>query len=266
MLPPDACRDMDVPFELRGGRIWITVRVGGRDLTALFDTGSDGTALDAGIADGLGLPLKEAPKGTTVAGEIQLQKTGPLGIDLGGRTLPADEVMVLPLAAQLPGVQAILGFDVLRHVPMTVDYAERRIRVGTLPEGDSLSFVLDEDMRPSTHVEALGGRFEAHLDTGSAQGVSLPLAWVQANAPEVLREETTRKILGAAVSSRRFVLGRFRIGKADLVDVPAEAVSAEGGSFADAAQPWANVGNQVLTQFRIGLDGVRRITVLERAL
>ncbi len=254
---------VDVPFDFRDGRIWITIRVHGRDVRALFDTGSDGTALDLGVARELGLALKEAASGTTVAGEIQLMKFGPAEIELGDRRLPAEEVAVLPLAAQLPGVEAILGFDVLRHVPMTLDYSEKRIRLETLPRGEPIPFILEGDLRPSAWVEALGGRFEAHLDTGSSQGVSLPLEWVRARAPRLLAEETKREILGNEVSSRKFVLDRLRIGSVDTHDVPAEAVAAEGGSFAQTSRPWANLGNPVLSRFRVGIDGERRITVLE---
>lgn len=173
--------------------------------------------------------------------------------------------MVLPLASQLPGLRAILGFDLLRQVPFTVDYAAQCIRMGSLPKGQPLPFVVAGDIRPTAWLETLGERFQAHLDTGSAQGVSLPLGWIQSHAPGLLGNETRRAILGDSVSARKFTLDRVVLGTLELGEVPAEAVSAEGGSFADQQRRWANVGNLLLQRLRLGVDGRRQVVVLERA-
>ena len=253
---------MDIPLDYREGRLCIPIHVNGTDAWAIFDTGSDGTAIDTEFARRIGLNAEGAQKGSTVAGEVELRKAGPVEIEAGGHPFAAAEVMLLPLASQLPGLHVILGFDLLRETPFTVEYARRRILLDALPPEEHLPFLVEGDLRPTTWLEALGGRFEAHLDTGSAQGVSLPLAWVQAHAPGLLGEESRREILGDPLSSRRFVLGRVNLGGAALEQVPGEAVSAQGGSFADQQRNWANVGNGVLARFRLGVDGRRRITVL----
>jgi len=254
---------MDVAFEYREGRIWIPVRIQGEAVWAIFDTGSDGTAIDTQLAARVGLPVKGEQKGSTVAGEVEMPKAGPAEIAIGARKLPAEEVMLLPLASQMPGLQAILGFDVLRDVPFIVDYGRRCIHLDTLPSGRGFPFVVDGDIRPTTWLETLGDRFEAHLDTGSSRGVSLPLEWVKANAPQTLHGETQREILGDVVSARQFILDKVRLGGVELNAVPGEAVSAEGGSFAAQQTRWANVGNEVLERFRLGIDGKGRKSVLE---
>ncbi len=253
---------MEIPFEYRDGRVWVPIRINGEDLRAIFDTGADGTAVDSELAQRLGLRAEDGRKGSTVAGEVHLQKAGPVKIETGGYRFPLEEVMVLPLEAQMPGLQAILGFDVLRHACFTIDYAGQRLRLHALPAGERLRFVLEDDIRPTVWLETLGGRFLAHVDTGSAQGVSLPLAWVQANAPTLLHAETRREILGGALSARRFILDRIHLGSSGVERVPGEAVAAEGGSFADQNRLWANVGNAVLERFCLGVDGRERVAIL----
>ena len=240
------------------------MHVQGEATWAIFDTGADGTALDTKLAERLGLRGKGQEKGSTVAGEVEMVKAGPAEIAIGARKLPAAEVMLLPLAAQMPGLQAIVGFDVLRDMPFTLDYGRRRIALDALPPGQGFPFVLDGDIRPTTRLETLGGWFEAHLDTGSSRGVSLPVEWVKANAPEVLKGETHREILGDVVSARPFTLDKVRLGGVELEGVPGEAVSAEGGSFAAQQTRWANVGNEVLRRFRLGIDGRERRSIFER--
>ena len=63
---------METPFELREGLVWTRVRINGVDTQAVFDTGADGTALDVELADQLGLRSHAGPKGSTVAGDVQL--------------------------------------------------------------------------------------------------------------------------------------------------------------------------------------------------
>lgn len=256
---------MDIPFELREGRVWASVRINGVDTQAILDTGADGTALVVDLARQLGLRIQEGSKGSTVAGQVQLQKASHVVFEIAGHGLPTEDAVVLPLAAQLAGLPAIVGFDLLRQIPFTVDYAGRCIRIGILPTGERLPFVIDRDIRPTAWLETLGERFEAHLDTGSAQGVLLPLGWIRTLAPGLLGQETRREILGDAVSTSRFTLDQVRLGTVDLEKVPAAAVSAEGGSFADQKNRWANVGNGLLQRFRLGIDGERRIVVLELA-
>jgi hypothetical protein len=261
-LPHDTI-PVDVPFAVRDGRIWIPIRINGEVAQAIFDTGSDGTAIDADLAARLGLRTQEGPKGSTVAGEIQLQKTGSVEFEVAQHRLAAEEVVILPLAAQMPGLQAILGFDVLRDMPFAVDYGKSRIQLDTLPSGEGVPFVVDGDMRPTAWLETLGGRFQAHLDTGSSRGVSLPLEWVKANAPELLKGETHREILGDLITAREFTVDKVLLGGLELEGVPGEAVSAEGGSFAAQQSHWANVGNELLKRFRLGIDGRRRESIFQ---
>lgn len=254
---------MDLPFELREGRVWISTRIQGRPAWAIFDTGADGTAVDASFAAEAGLVGSGGQKGTTVAAEVQMVKAGPAEFALGTSTFAAEDVMLIPLAKQMPGLQAILGFDVLRRFPFTLDYRMGLIRVGSLPSGPAFPFIAEHDIRPTTTVETRSTRFESTIDTGSSKGLSLPVSWVSANAPELLGSEMTREILGSRLSARPFVIDGVRLGGIDLNRIPGEAVSSEGGSFAAQHGRWANIGNEVLRRFRLGIDGVRRVSVFQ---
>ena len=257
--------DVDLAFDLREGRVWIPVRIQDESIWAILDTGSDGTAVDVELAERLGLPQREEKTGSSVAGQVDLIMTGPATIALGPRELTVPEVALLPLASQIPGLQAILGFDALRDLPFTLDYRTQRLQLDALPSGPGVRFVTEGEIRPTTWLVTLGERFEALLDTGSAQGVSLPLQWIETEAPELLKEETQREILGDPVRSRRLTLDAIRLGDVLLNEVQGEAVTAQGGSFAAQGARWANVGNAVLARLRVGIDGRRRRTFFEPA-
>lgn len=256
---------MDVDFDLREGRVWIDSRIQGESARAIFDTGSDGTAVDIQFATDLGLPPKGEVGGSTVAGEMGMVRSGPAKLAIGARELATDEVVLLPLASHVPGLQAILGFDVLREFPFTLDYGRRCIRLDSMPDGQGLPFVVEDDIRPTTWLAAHGARFKAHIDTGSSQGVSLPLEWVESNVPNILGEETRREILENMVTARQLRLDRMRLGDLELEEVQGEAVSAGGGSFAAQGALWANIGNAVLKRCRVGIDGRSRVSVFELA-
>ena len=253
---------MDLPFELRGGRIWVEATLRGVRKSGIFDTGADGTAIDQELSEGLGLKRGHTQAATTVSADIGVVKTDPVEFGLGRTSLTADEANILPLSTHIQGLDFILGFDALKKVPFTIDYSKGFLRFGSVPEGVRMPFALDKDIRPTTELKVAGASITAMLDTGAAGGISFRVSWVKKNLAKLrLEEPQKRVILGSEYESRKFILEEVLLGGATLTKVEAEAVAAEEGAFGDQDESLVEVGNTVLKLFeQVGIDGERRMT------
>jgi hypothetical protein len=252
----------EVAIELREGRVWVEARVSGRPLRGIFDTGSDGTAIDSESARSIGLVTQGHKSGSTVAGDISVEKVGRVDFDVGGAVLASSEANALPLSMQLDGLQFILGFDAMASSPFVLRLKERRISFEPFEHTKGSAFALEGDIRATARLKILGSTSHAFLDTGSPSGISLPRRWVDANARRLgidAQASESRKILGSEFKSLRFTLEEVVLGSSRLADVPAEAVESEGGSFAEQSTFWGNVGTPVMGRFEsIAIDGQAR--------
>jgi gag-polyprotein putative aspartyl protease len=244
--------------------MWVQATVNGKNKAGIFDTGADGTAIDSGSAEELGLMAGQKQSATGVAGDIEAFKTDPISFGLGDITLTADEANIVPLSKHVKGLDFILGFDALRSTPFLIDYLKDILEFGTTPNGTPRPFVFEGDIRPTTRLDIVGATLTAMLDTGSGAGIILPQAWVKANLAGLkLGESNERPILGSGYQSQPFELREASLGGVRLVKVAAQAVAAEDGSFGDQESNWATVGNVALGMLaRVGIDGNRRLVVL----
>lgn len=250
------------PIELRDGRVWVEARVSGHSLWGIFDTGSDGTAIDSDFAQSIGLSSQGWKSGTTVAGDVEVEGVGTVEFDISGTVLSTSEANALPLSKQLKGLEFILGFDALKNSPFVIWPEKRRVVFGSFEDTGGFAFALDGDIRPTATMEILGASSYAFLDTGSAQGISLPRRWVNDHAERLgisTRAGESKKILDSKYESLKFTLEEMTLGNSTLTNVPAEAVESEKGSFAEQSSFWGNVGNVVLQRFEsIAIDGRKR--------
>jgi hypothetical protein len=257
----------ETAFELQEGRIWIEARVSGRSAWGIFDTGADGTALDSEFAQSIGLRGLGSKSASTVAADVEVEKIGRVEFDIGGMPVLSPEAHALPLSKQLKDLRFILGFDVLGNAPFVIMPERKRITFEWPEECRGLPFVVDSDIRPTARLEVLGHLSYGSIDTGSAQGISLPRRWVEANATRLgisSGVEESKEILGGTVKSLKFTLEEMILGDSTLRMVPANAVESEEGSFAEQSSLWGNVGNQVLQRFEsIAIDGKGRRMAFE---
>lgn len=257
---------MDFPFELRDGRIWVEVSLRGATKSGILDTGADGTAIDQGLSEELGLKRGKIQSATSVASDLEVTKTDPIEFGLGKSSLTAEEANILPLSTHIKGLSFILGFDALRKLPFTIDYSKSLLQFGSMPKGVSAQFTLSKDIRPTVELNLAGARIPAMLDTGSAAGIVLPVSWVKKNLTQLALEGPQRRaILGSEYESQRFVLAEVMLGGTHLTKVEAQAVEAEKGSFGDQEDNLATIGNPILGMFeQVGIDGARRMITLVR--
>jgi predicted aspartyl protease len=248
--------------------VWVEARISGRLAFGIFDTGSDGTVLDTELSRELGFSSRGQKSATSVGGEVKVESIENTEFALADKKLVSMETHALPLSSQLEDLEFILGFDALAATPFTLLTEKRRIVFDRIADVREYSFCKADDIRPTVAMEILTNMSIATVDTGSAQGVSLPKRWVEANAGRLGLDRNTmssRVVLGSNVQSSAFRIKEMALCGVKLENVPAEAVQADEGSFAEQETLWGNIGNQVLFRFEsIFVDGKRRVLALGR--
>jgi predicted aspartyl protease len=190
----------------------VAVRIGGREVTALVDSGAQYSVMDRGLFRELG--LTEAFQMPLVAygvgGGAQVGRGTRVDVTVGAlglRDLRAAVLDLGPLAsAEGIATPLILGRDLLRSVVLDLDLSDRRLRL-TAPDRHRP----EADLRPvavrmaagalAAEITVEGAVLEAVVDTGAS--ALLSLSREAANAAGLLdgreRRAGSSLVLGGAV-------------------------------------------------------------------
>jgi len=172
----------DLPFAFVRGEIVVTAAVGTPSVRvgAIVDTTSDGSAIDAMVADRLNLTLLDvglAPGGsarysTTIPsltlGAFRAFRVAALSTDLR----PISRALNRPIAL-------ILGHSFLASACVAIDYRHRRLRLANgrvpcMPSGAaSIPFALDAHDNVIVASTLFGKAVRAAIDTGSNGRIAL---------------------------------------------------------------------------------------------
>jgi len=247
---------------------------GGHALRVLIDTGTDPSAVDAGLARRLALrtggsgigqgaasdqvPFTEAVLPWLRLGDLTIRDLFAPALDLGG----------LPFQ-----VDVVLGYNVLRQVALRIDYRRRLLTlahpdVGAPPAPSSvaLPLVFFEHFPALCDLTVAGRPIRlATLDTGSNAELTL--------GPDMASElglrpdrAGVRLGSGAGFGGGATVLrGQHqivRIGPFELADVELDTPEAPSGDLSRAGR--ANIGNRLLARFAaVALDYERHTITFE---
>jgi predicted aspartyl protease len=129
-LPKEAGA-IEVPFEIREGRIWVKVSVPkGKTFQAMVDTGAVGTLLPGEIAEKMGLKPINIVTVTRGAGQEAKAALAVMPEFSLGKAKVKD-VPVVFLAANAPAPfdrkLGVLGLDFLSHFVVTLDYGKKKM-------------------------------------------------------------------------------------------------------------------------------------------
>ena len=242
-----------VPMELAFGRPVVEVRIGQTGpYKFVLDTGAGGTVIAADLADELKLPVTgEVQIGDPInphaisAKNVRIDRLSLSGVAFSGVT--ATRMEGFGSRGNL-GARGILGMPLFAELLLTLDYKRAEIRVarGSLPEPDGrevLAFTRDRGIRVPITVGSIA--LDAHLDTGSPYGLSLPDRYMEelplADKPvELARGRTVNSefaVHGATLQ------GAVRIGSQTL----------EGPSLRFGPLP-PNLGGEVIGRFVVTID------------
>lgn len=253
---------------------------GGHPLTVLIDTGTDPSAIDLGLARRLGLRLGDFALGSDAASDrVPFTETTLPWLRLGELTLRDVYMLAVDLSGAPFKVDLVLGYNVLSHLALTVDYARGAIHLRhpdlepeqPAPGGAAIPLTFFE------HFPAIAG---ATLAAGDGHPpLELPLLTIDTGSNGALTlspdlAERAAHLLDdpwVAGAGRGFVAGcdvlqgvaaGLRIGPFSLGDVALDTPEGNAGDLGRRGR--ANLGNGVLARFgRVTLDYRREVCVLE---
>lgn len=245
-------------------RLTVEVFLNGRGPYAfLVDTGANASVISAGLAAALALPAGPAVKLHGIAG---VQPAGTALVDsirVGRRERRRLAVSVLP--ERYMGADGILGMDWLGGQGLTLDFADKQMRVGaSQPRSDEYSVTVPTMMERSglSLIESVAGgvRTVVFLDTGSTTTVGN-----QALMDEAIRRGgvtgawadlqlvslTGQTLMGRLASLKRVSLGKITLRNLPVVFGPVHTFNYWG--LAD--RPALLLGVDVLNHFEeVSLD------------
>jgi hypothetical protein len=252
---------------------------GGHPLTVLFDTGTDPSAIDLGLARRLGLPL-----GAFAYGQDALSNTVPFAetrvpwLRLGDLQVRNLFALALDLSPAPFQVDIVLGYNVLWQVVLHVDYVRRRLRLSHPDLGTTLA--PDPDIiLPLTFAE----HFPTLMNVTLCENIHLPLVTIDTGSnggltlgPDLaarlgLRRGSTAvqqaQGSGFAHNGCEVVCGHadsMQMGPLALYDIELDSPGSGTGSLQQAGR--ANIGNRLLSRFpSMTLDYERKVCILSGA-
>jgi hypothetical protein len=255
-----------VPMELFGGRPVVSVRVNDQGpFKFIFDTGAAGTVVGTELAHELGLPDKgqilagrpgaAAPVPATVTrieklelGEAHVSGLFAVSLSLSTLWKGSDKPRGILSAASFPGLL------------ITFDYPARQIelRRGELPAADGQSiFQWDrEDVLPTVPLTLNDVKLKAHLDSGSAFGISVSRKYAELLrlASKPVEGPKQKTVDGESTVSVAKLVGLAKIGQFTIESPQVRFTEGE---------PTGGIGSEVLQQFSVTLDSKNRRIRLE---
>jgi hypothetical protein len=244
-------------FERAHDGVFVEARVKGERLWFVLDSGASRTLLDAAAARRLGIRATESSTiGGAGAGRVPVELAKDQALRIGAAALSKIDFRLLDLSTLTPAfgrrVDGVVGYDLLCHTAVTIDYAAKTLTIGDrTPRGDPLpltfsggwSFVEGTIKVPGN--APVTDRFL--VDTGSQDAVDHPII-EKSTGP--LRHTQSGNGLGAATAgvvgpTEWFRIGRFTIGSTT-------------SSCCGNPETSRLIGAAVLSRFRVTLDYPRR--------
>lgn len=260
-----------VPFDLTpGNQIRFTMRLDGRDVTAILDTGVSFTLLGKGSPAIDRKRVRPGGQATAIGGSVALEWMATRDLFIGGMARTGGGVTVADLPAIATGsasaVDLLVGRDVLANQAIDIDYANRRFRLipsGRLPfVGRTAPLTISADRRVYESAITLGGHRLAPMivDTGDGSAVTVSAAgWAQSR----LAVPTTTAIafgLGGSVVSGLAIVPHIALG--DLTTRSVEVRIEPANGFSQSIGAAGRIGSGFLQNYRVLLDPNARRMVL----
>lgn len=125
----------DVPFKLINHHVYVPVKLNGRELMFMFDSGAAAPVnlIDTDTAREMGFALSGEQRSGAIGGNVKVKFTRPVTLRIGTHTLPRAKLASLDLAGAAKeeglAVGGLLGFALLDGYTVQIDYPTRRFRL-----------------------------------------------------------------------------------------------------------------------------------------
>lgn len=269
---PDGAPHLELPFELTQHHIYLPVRLGGKQSWFVLDTGAEATVVDAEHARANGIS-GSGSIAATGNGEstVTAQAIAKPALSVGGVAMPLETMYAVPLRALWPregrAMEGILGYDVLSHFVVEIDYAASRVRLHdperfTPPAGAASLPLTYEGNVPAIRAafELPGGRrIEGRMivDTGNSGGLDLYGPFVEANGVRAAigqaREGAGGMGVGGVSKQDLSRIDAFHLGPFTL-RAPIVTLSRDAKGAAAHPELAGNLGGRVLRRFTVFID------------
>jgi len=242
----------------------IPIKIGGKSLNIVLDTGAPGTVL---LSSDIIQQLKLAKIGEALVSDPTLQNPKRVGLYLLADVQAGDLAVENLLASDLPQREkriweedGVMGPDAFPGYVITYDYPGGRVllKKGRLPPADGRTAFSYEGSTPGAQLNVDGRTIKADIDTGNARyGLILPKEFA-ATLPAYSKQFP----VGVAhTANNKYDFSALPVADAKLGDVPLYIGLAAYPSPAKTA----NVGSYVLRDFVLRVDSTNKIVSLERA-
>ncbi len=261
-----AAASASVPFELVNNHVYVAVKLAGRPVTLLVDTGGLNVVTPE-LASALGLAVQGEIEGRGVGEKkVDVGVAQVARVEIGDAFLENQTFYVFPLgdmsAIEGREVAGLVGYEVFRRFVARLDYDERRL---TLFDPERFAYrgsgvavpIAFSDHTPRIEAEVDGVRGGFDLDTGSRSSLTLAGPFVDAHG---LREKlgarpatTTGWGVGGASRSQLARVGTLRFAGFSVREPVTSLSVQEAGAFA-ASDLAGNIGGGILKRFDLTLD------------
>ncbi|MEM1354625.1 MAG: pepsin/retropepsin-like aspartic protease family protein [Planctomycetota bacterium] len=264
----------EIPLLIKDGFLIARGRVNdARPGWYLFDTGSNLTIVDQGLANRIGLPELEERSTVGVAGSADFTVRPIERLELGGLDLGQDHVGALSMFPITKGLgvstQGLIGFNCFGNHPFTIDYKAqkltlyRRDRFVPPPDATAVPLVLYRGL-PAVRTTLASRPVLLLLDSGANNALTLPSS--VATWPGILATgQTSRTIargVGGEVHTQSGWLRRLDLFELTLRDLPVTFEPPPPG-LTDLRFTIGRLGNELLSSFRLTFDAPRGVMYVE---
>ena len=282
---------VSIPFVFEKDQVVIEVTLGANGTRSfLLDTGTNPSVIDLKTAEALAIPLGKASDSGEGAGTKPMSVRRCLlpALHIGPISVTGLEAAAADLSALSTGfgrrIDGVLGYGFLKDKIITIDYAAKMLtfypaagvdrgdlfRRGTGRKVVPFEFYGD-DRTPCARLLSVGGSasLRVTLDTGSSgfaavyYGAAKRLGWKSRidEAPVRSNEGYRGSFPSAVIVSDTLSFAGFDLGPAEVaVPLPGSNYGDDGAELVDG-----NVGNALLSKFRITLDYPNRVALIETA-
>jgi len=197
--------------------------------------------------------------GGTGADSVSASFTTVDELDIGDAYMKQQSFMVLPLGGLLPGIDGIVGAELLSRFATQFDFDRRMMSLAPVPPAlwskdavvSQIGFAKNMPDSPAA-IDSMPGRFT--LDTGAVGSVDVNEPFANANHLYT-RYATGAKPghvtgIGGTVQTARITLANFSLGRLTVRSVPATLAYASGGVTSDPTIA-GNIGEIFFQRFAL---------------
>lgn len=223
---PSHVFDMQVPFEVVDGRIYLQAKVNDRGpFRFALDTGASGFGrADASLVSTLGLKSEKPTLNSDGVSTAEAETVGLASLDVGGLTRRELRVITRDYNSRMSPEAAFSGIvarEFFADGLLVIDYRRKRISFAkALALHPDQAGVLTYEKAFRVPVTIGSVRTLGNLDTGANVAFVLPRAlYDQVSAAPTEKAGTGELSNGQVQTERAVVHGPFRVGSGELADV-----------------------------------------------